>query len=219
MNNTIANLREDYKLAELREENIFNEPMQQFEKWFDEALKSEIKEPNAMVLATCDIESHIPHARVVLLKDFRLMEGFIFFSNYASNKGRELEENPRAALCFNWLDLERQIRIEGVVEKIPEMQSDEYFAMRPYKSKIGALASPQSQLVPSRDYLEARDTQFKTIYPEGAVVPRPLHWGGYIVKPLRIEFWQGRRSRLHDRLVFTRSDIHSTDWQRVRLAP
>lgn len=219
MNNIIANLREDYKLSELTEANIFNEPMQQFEKWFDETLKSEVKEPNAMVLATCDVKNHVPHARVVLLKDFRPMEGFVFFSNYESNKGQELKENPQAALCFNWLDLERQIRIEGVVEKLPLHESDEYFTMRPYKSKIGALASPQSQLVPSRDYLEARDKQFKAIYPEDAVVPRPPNWGGYIVKPLRIEFWQGRRSRLHDRLVFTRTDIHSADWQRARLAP
>ena len=218
MNHTIAHLREDYKLAEFTEANAFADPMQQFDKWFNEALKAEIKEPNAMVLATSSAENNFPHARVVLLKDVK-PEGFTFFTNYQSHKGRELAENPQAALCFNWLDVERQIRIEGVVEKVVLRESDEYFAIRPYKSKIGALASPQSQKIPNRDYLEMRNEQFKIIYPENSDVPRPEQWGGYIVKPLRIEFWQGRRSRLHDRLVFSRTDINSTDWQRARLAP
>ena len=215
---TIAHLREDYKLAEFTEAIALPDPMQQFEKWFNEALKAEIKEPNAMVLATSNAENNVPHARVVLLKDFK-SEGFTFFTNYQSHKGRELAENPQAALCFNWLDLERQIRIEGVVEKIPANESDAYFAIRPYKSRIGAMASPQSQKIPNRDYLEKRNELFTKNYPENLEVPRPEHWGGYILKPILIEFWQGRRSRLHDRLVYTRSDTDSSDWQQVRLAP
>ncbi len=218
MNNTIASLREDYKRAELLESLAFAEPMKQFEKWFAEALTSEIKEPNAMVIATSSAENNVPHARVVLLKDFQ-SEGFVFFSNYKSHKGQELADNPQAALCFNWLDLERQIRIEGVVEKVPASESDAYFKMRPYTSRIGAIASPQSQHIPNREYLEQRDAQFKIIYPENSEVPRPENWGGYIVKPLLIEFWQGRSSRLHDRLVYTRTDLNATDWTRERLAP
>ena len=215
MNYTLADLRQDYRLQALDLPDVLPDPIKQFEKWFDDVLKAEILEPNSMVLATATREG-IPSARVVLLKNLS-EAGFTFYTNYASRKGRELEKNPHAALCFNWLELQRQVRIEGTIEKVPEDISKAYFDIRPYASRIGALSSPQSQVVPDRKFLEETEKKFRSDFPESAPVPKPINWGGYLVKPTDIEFWQGRRSRLHDRLVFILQKNNS--WKIERLAP
>jgi pyridoxamine 5'-phosphate oxidase len=198
----IADLREDYRLKSLDFTDVSAHPFPQFETWFQEALAAQILEPNAMVLAT--VADGKPSARVVLLKGLNT-EGFVFFTNYTSRKGMELAENPHAALCFNWLDLQRQVRIEGIIEKISEADSDAYFNSRPFGSRIGAWASPQSQIIPTQKYENT----------EG--VPRPSHWGGYVLKPHLIEFWQGRSSRLHDRICYQKNE--QGEWIMVRLAP
>ena len=213
----IADLREDYRLKSLDFADVTSNPLNQFETWFQEALAAKILEPNAMVLAT--VADDKPSARVVLLKGVTT-EGFVFFTNYTSRKGIELTENPNAALCFNWLDLQRQIRIEGVAEKIAEADSDAYFQSRPFGSRIGAWASPQSQIIPNRAILEENLLELTNKYQntEGsAEVPRPQHWGGYILLPTLIEFWQGRSSRLHDRIRYQK--MENGTWEIVRLAP
>ena len=213
----IADLREDYRLKSLDFADVTAHPFSQFETWFQEALAAKILEPNAMVLAT--VADGKPSARVVLLKGLTT-EGFVFFTNYTSRKGVELAENPNAALCFNWLDLQRQIRIEGVVEKISEVESDAYFKSRPFASRMGAWASPQSQIVPNRAILEENLLEFTKKYgnTEGSLeVPRPPHWGGYILLPTLIEFWQGRRSRLHDRIRYQK--MENGTWEIARVAP
>ncbi len=215
MNSTLADLRQDYRLQALDISDVLPDPIKQFEKWFDDVLKAEILEPNSMVLATATREG-IPSARVVLLKDLS-ETGFTFYTNYASRKGHELEKNPYAALCFNWLELQRQVRIEGTIEKVPEDKSKAYFDIRPYASRIGALSSPQSQVVPDRKFLEEIEKKFRSDFPESAPVPKPVNWGGYLLKPTVIEFWQGRRSRLHDRLVFILQKNNT--WIIERLAP
>ncbi len=215
MNSTLADLRQDYRLQALDIQDVLTDPIKQFEKWFDDVLKSEILEPNAMVLATATRDG-IPSARVVLLKDIS-EAGFTFYTNYASRKGGELEKNPRGALCFNWLELQRQVRIEGTIEKVAESISKAYFDVRPYASRIGAMSSPQSQIVPDRKFLEDAEKKFRADFPETGSVPKPAVWGGYLLKPTVIEFWQGRRSRLHDRLVFILQNDNS--WKIERLAP
>ena len=215
MNPIIADLRQDYRLQSLDIGDVLPNPMQQFEKWFADVLKAEILEPNAMVLATAT-KNGKPSARVVLLKDISEV-GFTFFTNYKSRKGSELEKNKHAALCFNWLELQRQVRIEGTIEKVSEEISTTYFNMRPYASRIGALASPQSEIVPNRKFLEETEKKTREMYPEHSIVPKPDNWGGYILKPTLIEFWQGRRSRLHDRLIY-RLKKNNT-WILERLAP
>ena len=213
----IADLREDYRLKSLDFADVTSNPFNQFETWFQEALAAKILEPNAMILAT--VAEGKPSARVVLLKGLNT-EGFIFFSNYTSRKGVEIAENPNAALCFNWLDLQRQVRIEGVVEKIAEAESDAYFQSRPFGSRIGAWASPQSQIISNRAVLEENLLEFTQKYEntEGfAEVPRPQHWGGYILLPTLIEFWQGRSSRLHDRIQYQK--MENGTWEIARLAP
>ena len=215
MNSPLADLRQDYRLQALDIQDVLPNPIKQFEKWFDDVLKAEILEPNAMVLATATRDG-IPSARVVLLKDLS-EAGFTFYTNYASRKGGELEKNPHAALCFNWLELQRQVRIEGTIEKVAEDISKAYFDIRPYASRIGALSSPQSQIVPDRKFLEDTEKKFRAEYPETTPVPKPENWGGYLLKPTTIEFWQGRRSRLHDRLVY-RLQKNNT-WKIERLAP
>jgi pyridoxamine 5'-phosphate oxidase len=210
----IADLREDYRLKSLDFTDVHPHPFPQFETWFQEARDAQILEPNAMVLAT--VADGKPSARVVLLKGLTT-EGFVFFTNYTSRKGMELADNPHAALCFNWLDLQRQVRIEGVIEKISEADSDAYFNSRPFGSRIGAWASPQSQIIPNRSILEENLVEYTKKYQNTEGVPRPSHWGGYVLLPTLIEFWQGRSSRLHDRICYTKKE--NEGWEMVRLAP
>jgi pyridoxamine 5'-phosphate oxidase len=196
----------------LNEADVSADPYTQFQRWFDEALRAELPMVNAMTLATVGADG-APSARIVLLKGID-HNGFVFYTNYMSRKGRELAGNPRAALVFHWTDLEREVRIDGCVEKVTAAESDEYFASRPLGSRHAAIASPQSEVVASRAVLEARFNAAAADHGEAA--PRPTHWGGYRVLPTSIEFWQGRPSRLHDRLLYTRQDDR---WTIVRLAP
>ena len=211
---TIQNLRQDYRSASLLESDVTENPYSQFEKWFSEALNSEVLEPNAMTLATANTNG-IPSARIVLLKGFT-DQGFVFYTNYESQKGKEIESIPYAALIFFWGDLERQIRIEGVVEKVSEEESNQYFHSRPKGSQLGALTSPQSQTIFSREFLEEKLADLEKEYEDKEVI-KPKHWGGYRVIPNRIEFWQGRSNRLHDRIVYIQGKDQS--WKFERLAP
>ena len=214
MDKAIADLRQDYTLQDLSETEVSSNPFVQFKKWFDQALNADIPEPNAMTLATTNTDSK-PSARMVLLKDFD-ERGFVFFTNYNSQKGQELAENPQAALVFWWAELERQVRICGRVETISETESDKYFYSRPPKSRLGAWASNQSEVIESREVLEKELEQLKQKYPNQDL-PRPPHWGGIRVIPSEIEFWQGRSSRLHDRLLYRR--IEDDSWKIERLSP
>ncbi len=214
MDKTVADLRKDYTLEDLNETEVDPNPFIQFKKWFDEAREAQLIEPNAMTVATTTPEGK-PSARIVLLKNFD-ERGFVFFSNYNSQKGQELAENPQAALVFWWAELERQVRICGRVEKISDSESDEYFNSRPFNSRLGAWASNQSEVIESREVLEQRLLELQAKY-ENQDVPRPSNWGGLRVIPAEIEFWQGRPSRLHDRLLYTRLDDGS--WKIQRLSP
>lgn len=211
--NFVADLRRDYTLKGLSEADVDANPFRQFQIWFDQAVAANLTEPNAMTLATATADG-TPSARIVLLKGYD-ERGFVFFTNYESRKGRELAQNPKAALVFLWADLERQIRIEGTVEPISAEESDTYFHSRPIGSQLGAWASNQSQVIGDRTLLEARLEELKAQY-ENQTIPRPSHWGGYRVVPGVIEFWQGRTSRLHDRLVYRRQD---GTWGMERLCP
>ena len=214
MNRSIADLRIDYTQQALLEADINPDPFIQFQIWFDAAVMAKLPEPNAMTIATATPDG-IPSARVVLLKavDAR---GFVFFTNYNSHKAQELAINPQAALVFLWTEMERQVRIQGTVEKISPAESDDYYYSRPAGSRLGAWASEQSQVIPDRRILEDRLASLKTQYPDGDIA-RPEHWGGFRVIPTVIEFWQGRSSRLHDRLRYQLSKTQS--WTIDRLSP
>ena len=214
MNKTISALRREYSSETLLEQDVAADPIQQFQKWWDQVITSEIVEPNAMTLATASADG-LPSARVVLLKGFD-ERGFVFFTNYESFKGMQLEENPKACLVFFWKELERQVRILGVASRLPEEESDVYFHSRPVGSRIGAWASPQSQVIENREWLERTFDKRKVEFREGNI-PRPPHWGGYLVKPVIVEFWQGRFSRLHDRIQYTLQEDGT--WKIERLAP
>ncbi|MCA6472928.1 MAG: pyridoxamine 5'-phosphate oxidase [Chitinophagaceae bacterium] len=210
----IADIRKDYRLQTLDEAGVAADPIQQFGIWWQEALQSEIVEVNAMTLATAN-EQGVPSARIVLLKGYD-ERGFVFFSNYESKKAGDLQVNPMASLVFFWKELERQVRISGRVEKVTELESDQYFQSRPEGSRIGAWASPQSTVISSRQVIEEKVEALQVSF-EGKEIPRPLHWGGYRVVPSSIEFWQGRSSRLHDSIQYT---LQSDDnWVIERLAP
>jgi pyridoxamine 5'-phosphate oxidase len=209
----LQKLREDYSKHSLDESDVSSDPIEQFETWMKEALKAEVPEPNAMTLSTVGAGNK-PHSRVVLLKGIE-NDDFVFYTNHKSDKGAEIDQNPNVALCFLWLELERQVRIEGRAEKLSEDESEAYFKKRPYKSQIGALASNQSAVVPNRAFLEDRFKELEETYSEGKV-PKPESWGGYRVKPEVLEFWQGRRSRLHDRIKFEKV---GDKWDIKRLSP
>lgn len=211
----IQKLRRDYTRASLDERDVAADPLEQFQKWFEEALNSNVLEPNAMTLATSDAAG-IPSARIVLLKG--LADGqFVFFTNYRSRKGEELAQNPRACLLFFWKELERQVKIVGAASKISEQASTEYFQSRPKASQIGAWVSPQSQTIENRQWLEQKYAEIAAKYEQAEILPRPPQWGGFSVKPERVEFWQGRPSRLHDRLLYSLNAENI--WQIERLAP
>ncbi len=225
MSNEIADIRKDYKLASLEEADVAANPIDQFTRWWNEAVASQIDEVNAMTLATANAAG-VPAARIVLLKGYN-PNGFIFFTNYESDKGKNLAQNPHAALVFFWKELERQIRIEGRVEKVSAEESDRYFNSRPASSRIGAWASPQSAVIENRMVIEQNVERYSSIFANDSI-ERPDHWGGYIVKPTSIEFWQGRSSRLHDRIKYTlensannaATDTRSdASWKIERLAP
>ena len=208
----IARIRTDYKKGALDDEHADADPIAQFGRWWDEALNSQLPEVNAMTLATADAGG-VPSARVLLLKGYD-ERGFVFFTNYDSRKGRELAANPQAALLFFWPELERQVRIEGLVERIAAEESDAYYRSRPLASRIGAWASPQSEPIPSKAWLMGRAAEMGLRH--GLNPDRPPQWGGYRLRPEVMEFWQGRPSRLHDRLRYQRV---GSGWERTRLAP
>jgi pyridoxamine 5'-phosphate oxidase len=209
-----SGIRREYTRAFLLEGDVLPDPIAQFDRWFTDATLAKVPEPNAMTLATADASGG-PHARIVLLKGFDA-RGFVFFTNYASRKGRELDANPQAALCFFWPAMERQVRIEGTVEKVSRQESDEYFHSRPIGSQVGAWVSKQSEVIATREELDRREAELLTQF--GArPVPLPDDWGGYRVIPTRIEFWQGRPSRLHDRLEYVRQGDGT--WKLQRLSP
>lgn len=210
----MQDLRRDYNNGELLETNIQQSPFEQFQIWFKEALGGKILEPNAMTLATSDHNK--PSARIVLLKGVDA-RGFVFYTNYQSRKGNDIENNPHAALLFFWDALERQIRIEGVVERIDRENTEIYFKSRPKDSRIGALASPQSTVIENREVLEQKMNALKEQYSNNDEIPVPPYWGGYRLVPHYFEFWQGRRSRLHDRIVYEKQT--DANWKTYRLAP
>ena len=211
---SIADIRQDYRLSVLDENAMGPDPISFFHKWFAEAEAAKIADVNAMTLATAS-KNGIPHARIVLLKGLERSD-FIFFTNYDSSKGKEISENPHVALVFFWKELERQVRIEGTIEKVTPAESDAYFISRPEGSRLGAWASPQSQPIADREILDANYTRYAEEFSKTGI-PRPPHWGGYRVTPNVIEFWQGRSSRMHDRILFTKEE--GGVWGKSRLAP
>ena len=209
----VADIRKEYKLHTLDENEVEKNAIKQFGKWWDDAIKSDINEVNAMTLATATPDGK-PSARIVLLKGYD-ENGFVFFTNYQSHKGKELAENPQACIVFFWKELERQVRVEGRVKKINAVESDAYFNSRPVGSRIGAWASPQSSVIAAREIIEQEAIKYEQQFATENI-PRPAHWGGYCLQPQLIEFWQGRPSRLHDRIQYTKIN---DSWKIERLAP
>jgi len=209
---SIAQLRKNYTFGQLSETEVPRDPMPLFQLWFDQAVQAQCPEPNSMTLATAD-QAGNPSARIVLLKGAD-QNGFTFFTNYQSQKGHELAMRPQAALLFHWHELERQVRIKGIAEPVSATESDEYFHSRPAASRIGAWASPQSSKIPNREFLEQAEKRFQAEF--GDTPPRPEHWGGYRIQPTEMEFWQGRPSRLHDRIHYK---LEGSSWKIERLAP
>ena len=211
---TLQNLRIEYSSSQINESAVDANPISFFGKWFDEAMAAEVREPNAMTLATTTRDG-IPSARIVLLKGAD-KNGFSFYSNYLSRKGKELAKNPSACLVFFWPELGRQVRIEGKILKLSKEESEAYFATRPFGSQLGAVVSPQSQVIANREVLDVAYTAYEQKF-EGKKIPKPAHWGGYILNPIAIEFWQGRESRLHDRVKYVL--MEKGKWKIERLAP
>ena len=211
---TLQNLRIEYSSSPINESAVDANPISFFGKWFDEAMAAEVREPNAMTLATATRDG-IPSARIVLLKGAD-KNGFSFYSNYLSRKGKELAKNPSACLVFFWPELGRQVRIEGKILKLSKEESEAYFATRPFGSQLGAVVSPQSQVIANREVLDVAYTAYEQKF-EGKKIPKPAHWGGYILQPIAIEFWQGRESRLHDRVKYVL--MEKGKWKIERLAP
>lgn len=211
---SIPDLRKEYKLRSLSEADVAADPLAQFTTWWNEATNAGIDEVNAMTLSTASADG-LPSARIVLLKGYD-PAGFVFFTNYNSFKAQQIAENPRAALLFFWKELERQVRITGIIEKTTEAESDTYYNSRPEGSRIGAWASPQSHVIESREWLERREQDYQKEF-DGKRILRPENWGGYRIKPVAVEFWQGRPSRLHDRIQYTLQE--NGEWKIERLAP
>ena len=208
----LRDIRKQYHYAALTEDKVLNNPFQQFQLWMTDAIASIEAEPTAMVLSTVDAHMQ-PHSRVVLLKDFS-EKGFVFFTNYEGNKSRQIEEDMKVSLLFFWQSLERQVRITGTAEKISDRDSDDYFHSRPAESRVGAWASPQSRVISEYEVLTNRFEEYKNKF--GNNIPRPPHWGGFVVKPTTFEFWQGRPNRMHDRILYTPD---KAGWKIERLAP
>ena len=211
---SIADLRQEYAKHELDASHVADDPITQFRDWFDEVQAADIHEPNAMTLATAASNGQ-PSARIVLLKGLD-ERGFHFYTNYESQKGTEITHNPKVSLVFLWKPLERQVRIQGVAERLPDDESTEYFHSRPRGSQLGAWASPQSRVIDGRATLHENKKAVEATYADADVIPRPPHWGGYVVRPERVEFWQGRPNRLHDRLCYRKD---GDAWRLERLAP
>lgn len=210
----IAAIREDYTKFSLSEADIDRNPFQQFETWFQQAVHAEVLEPNAMTLATIAADG-FPKTRIVLMKDLKA-DGICFFTNYESAKSLDIEANPKVSVLFFWPELQRQVRIEAYAEKLNQQESTEYFQSRPRSSQIGAWASPQSQVIADRKVLEDREQAISKQFEQDTVLPKPDFWGGFLLKPIKFEFWQGRASRLHDRIVYLKED---NNWVTCRLAP
>ena len=213
-NKSIASIRKVYQLQSLLEKDVDANPVRQFENWWQQAIESSIDEVNAFTLSTCS-PSGSPSSRIVLLKGIH-EDGFVFFTNYDSHKGKEIEQNPKVSLLFFWKEMERQVRVEGIATKVSEEESDEYFNSRPRESRIGAWSSPQSTVISNREVLQENVLKYEKVF-ENIEVSRPVNWGGYVVQPRLMEFWQGRPGRLHDRLRYFKDQ--QNNWQIERLAP